>query len=649
MSCVENECLSGTHQCDYNAICTDTKTGFDCTCNEGFMGDGKTCYGGAESQNCVKIFSAQGTYADNGMGKEAAENYGFKEVENGVNMMKGFLEMPIPSVIQIRWPERDMSTQVFDVKEGAEWEHCKGSHNCASLDLDPVDGSPKPLYLILPRSNAGGLCINNRTDRVPYTFTCDGDNGQTSQVGMIDGENAEMGCVCDHNPDEENINCFIESFGGTVHCMTENTYAELWACFQDIDQCATDTDDCDENATCENHSSGFSCTCRNGFTGDGKSCEDVDECAEGTDNCDDYSQCINAIGGYSCTCKDGFFFDKASQTCKDIDECIEDTHDCLPLTATCINEPGTYSCNCNLGYRGDGKYCTDINECTERLDKCDKNTSICVNEPGLYSCNCRKGYYSDGGMVCSDVNECKGPNRCRENSTCQEDSISGTFRCECKTGFTKKEVCSDTCSLYCADIDECEEGIHNCHGKALCTNTPGSYSCSCLKGYKGTGRICEDVDECALPWSDPDSNDCDLHAFCKNEEGGFSCDCYAGYKGDGRYCQRLGCRQSGAFNFDPNAKLDGECCFGQETIDEYELTVDDLKTDLQGCLNEKKIIQMRWLENMNFGELENMIPVEGDQRRSLTEEEIINEVRHLLKGVIPDKEIEPLVEKIGRR
>ena len=40
-----DECISGTHTCSPNANCTDTDGNFNCTCNEGFEGDGFTCTG----------------------------------------------------------------------------------------------------------------------------------------------------------------------------------------------------------------------------------------------------------------------------------------------------------------------------------------------------------------------------------------------------------------------------------------------------------------------------------------------------------------------------------------------------------------------------------------------------------------------------
>lgn len=37
----------------------------------------------------------------------------------------------------------------------------------------------------------------------------------------------------------------------------------------------------------------------------------------------------------------------------------------------------------------------------------------------------------------------------------------------------------------CPDVDECGLGLHDCHSQATCTNTDGSFSCHCKKGYIG--------------------------------------------------------------------------------------------------------------------------------------------------------------------
>ena len=46
---------------------------------------------------------------------------------------------------------------------------------------------------------------------------------------------------------------------------------------------------------------------------------------------------------------------------------------------------------------------------------------------------------------------------------------------------------SPLCFL-CLDRNECIDNTHNCHAKAVCNNTEGSFSCT--EGYQGDGRNC---------------------------------------------------------------------------------------------------------------------------------------------------------------
>ena len=39
------------------------------------------------------------------------------------------------------------------------------------------------------------------------------------------------------------------------------------------------------------------------------------------------------------------------------------------------------------------------------------------------------------------------------------------------------------------DINECTKSPSLCHSNANCSNTDGSYSCLCLTGYSGDGRV----------------------------------------------------------------------------------------------------------------------------------------------------------------
>ena len=40
-----DECTNGTHSCDVNAVCNNTRGSYNCTCKDGFHGDGETCMG----------------------------------------------------------------------------------------------------------------------------------------------------------------------------------------------------------------------------------------------------------------------------------------------------------------------------------------------------------------------------------------------------------------------------------------------------------------------------------------------------------------------------------------------------------------------------------------------------------------------------
>ena len=41
-----------------------------------------------------------------------------------------------------------------------------------------------------------------------------------------------------------------------------------------------------------------------------------------------------------------------------------------------------------------------------------------------------------------------------------------------------------------ADINECVREQSPCDPNAMCTNTPGAYTCSCDEGYTGDGMTC---------------------------------------------------------------------------------------------------------------------------------------------------------------
>ncbi|CAB4012521.1 fibropellin-1-like isoform X1, partial [Paramuricea clavata] len=85
------------------------------------------------------------------------------------------------------------------------------------------------------------------------------------------------------------------------------------------------------------------------------------------------------------------------------------------------------------------------------------------------------------------------------------------------------------CELILAfDIDECCSN-NTCHMNATCSDTPGSFVCTCNEGFEPSGDDCLDINEC-------DRGYCDPNADCVNSQGSFYCTCRSGFVGNGLNC-----------------------------------------------------------------------------------------------------------------
>uniref|UniRef100_A0A8B9L2A0 Nidogen 1 n=1 Tax=Astyanax mexicanus TaxID=7994 RepID=A0A8B9L2A0_ASTMX len=168
------------------------------------------------------------------------------------------------------------------------------------------------------------------------------------------------------------------------------------------------------------------------------------------------------------------------------------------------------------------------NPCFTGRHGCD-TTAICRPGQGnQFTCECAAGFTGDG-RTCQDVDECRENHQiCGPHAICNNQP--GTFRCECMEGF---QFASDghTCVLD-HPVDHCLRGTHDCDvpERARCSYTGASaYICSCLPGFVGDGRKCQDIDECQAAR-------CHRDAVCYNTEGSFSCQCRPGFYGDGFTC-----------------------------------------------------------------------------------------------------------------
>uniref|UniRef100_A0A8D0L9G6 Fibulin-5 n=1 Tax=Sphenodon punctatus TaxID=8508 RepID=A0A8D0L9G6_SPHPU len=179
--------------------------------------------------------------------------------------------------------------------------------------------------------------------------------------------------------------------------------------------------------------------CRFGYQMDeNNQCVDVDECASESHQCNPTQICINTEGGYTCSCTDGYWLLEGQ--CLDIDECrygycqqlsCQDVNECAsdnPCVQNCVNTYGSFLCRCDPGYEleTDGISCSDMDECSFSEFLCQHE---CVNQPGAYYCSCPPGYVLlDDSRSCQDISECEAGNHtCTLQQTCF--NLQGGFKC----------------------------------------------------------------------------------------------------------------------------------------------------------------------------------------------------------------------------
>uniref|UniRef100_A0A3P9MQM8 Fibrillin 2b n=1 Tax=Oryzias latipes TaxID=8090 RepID=A0A3P9MQM8_ORYLA len=228
---------------------------------------------------------------------------------------------------------------------------------------------------------------------------------------------------------------------------------------------------------------------------------DIDECREIPGICAN-GVCINQIGSFRCECPMGFSYNNILLICEDIDECNSGDNLCQ-RNANCINIPGSYRCECSPGFKlSPGGACLDRNECQEIPNVCSHGE--CIDTQGSYRCLCHNGFKATADQtMCMDINECLNfPGTCSPG-TCQ--NLDGTFRCICPPGYeVQNEQCIGEkhihkvadqwkkCFCFCLisscfvpfspDINECDVEPNICQF-GTCTNTPGSFQCSCQPGF----------------------------------------------------------------------------------------------------------------------------------------------------------------------
>ncbi|CAL1545513.1 unnamed protein product [Lymnaea stagnalis] len=170
-------------------------------------------------------------------------------------------------------------------------------------------------------------------------------------------------------------------------------------------------------------------------------------------------------------------------------------------------------------------YFINIAVCSEcsHHGKCDVNNTRTMDYINGYfwimKCVCDKGFtgtYCETKLDACLVKPCSVGQVCQNLTITEQKNISSEFGCGC---------CPDGFEYYngkCVDINECSFPSQVCH--QICTNTIGSYLCSCKQGF----RLGSDLNTCF------DINECqDMTTSCQqrcvNNEGSYTCNSLHGY------------------------------------------------------------------------------------------------------------------------
>nr|VZI47990.1 unnamed protein product [Spirometra erinaceieuropaei] len=265
------------------------------------------------------------------------------------------------------------------------------------------------------------------------------------------------------------------------------------------------------------------CECKPGFQGD--LCDlNVDECSLNNGGCS--HKCVDTFGSFHCECPPGWrLAPNSTRICELVGGC---NPPCVPGQGTCVD---TSCCKCNEGYMGIS--CEIIYNACKALKPCQQR---CVNlGGGNYECSCWTGFVpAVPGDASTCVRSCLPGKNCIHGE-CITRVGEAPF-CRCKPGFRGSQ-CDE-------DINECLEARGHGLCQQVCTNTFGSYRCSCDPGYvlQPDGVTCIKQSESEFgDWVNVDAckekQPCEQLCF-NTREGDYQCACTEGFElnADGRTC-----------------------------------------------------------------------------------------------------------------
>ena len=478
------------HDCDINATCTNGPGSFTCSCNAGYIGNGTDCEDLNECDDNTTC--PTNAFCYNTVGSfycECDRGYTGSDVYNCTACPAG------------------------------KYKNVTGSSNCTDCPQDTYSSVPAVQTLSgclrCPLNSDSKAATTNSTD-------CLCRPGYTWQDLQACAE-----CVAGkYKPDVGPHGC-TECPAGTYLANTPGV--ALSGCLG----CANNSDAPAGSGT------ESSCLCNIGFTGpDGGPCS----------TCDPGSY-KNTTGSATCTLCEANQYSEIYGATSKLD-CLSCTAFSLSVAGADMKE----RCLCIPGYAGaglPGQLCVPCGPGThknvsghDQCTSCPEHSTSPAGSSTLLNCTCLPGYFGANGEDCTICGEGKykpesGDGECQDcpPRTSSPAGSEVSAECACAPGaFGPNGQACQLCEAgkYKPELgsDDCMECIPNSISPA---GSNRSGACICNRGYEGSGDTqCANVNEC-LKASD---NDCAVgQASCTDTDGSFTCSCIEPYFGNGTSCE----------------------------------------------------------------------------------------------------------------
>lgn len=352
------------------------------------------------------------------------------------------------------------STQVCIITSGSSKPQC--------VEAALVDGKSTA-------KDVTGVVPGDATD-TDYDSHGDGDDSSADKTTGNEKVCVPGIAVCS-NGDSLRI-CTVDGMGYATSACPSGCTAGATTCNGDIDECTNGTHNCHSNAVCSNMPPGsFTCDCKPGYKGDGKTCTAEDKCQDNTHDCDPNADCAaTGPGTFKCTCKAGY--EGSGKTCTPEDKCQNNTHNCHTNADCTFTGPATFTCKCQLGFHGDG-----TQQCTQ---------TVCKDIKGRNICAVPSGFSNSGNSICGSIGRnCSGiPVFDPVASVCQAFHPGSNPPTSSVNGTKHSVYCNGATDLAC-------NGRTNvCHDCPACTN---NFDCATTSSqfnewYADCGPTCKTID-----------------------------------------------------------------------------------------------------------------------------------------------------------